>query len=173
MNTGTNEITVRTIDLVTQTMTYNQELCCLSHPDLKDIAYIPDLQKLVLLQHSFFRPTSSNEDIFCLVDPHSTSSSYSLPGITDNVYHYKHRSLDAMKNGYFISTGGKYGFVSDAGNLSTGKICYNIESFDIRKITPINAVDESFDYDQYLPYPIIQYTDVVASPLQIPLHCRD
>ncbi|MBR3488471.1 MAG: hypothetical protein IKH33_04070 [Bacteroidales bacterium] len=173
MNTATNEITVRTIDLVTHTMTYSQELYCLSHPDLKDIAYIPDLQKLVLLQHSFFRPTSSYEDIFCLVDPLATSSSYSLPGITDNVYHYKHGSLDAMKHSYFISTGGKYGFVSDAGNFSTGNICYNMDSFNIKKIASIDVVTEPFDYDQYLPYPTIQHVDEVSSHLQIPLHCRE
>ena len=152
-------------------MTNAQELQCYSHPDFKDIAYIPDMQKLVLLYHGFFRQTNNYCDIFCTVDPYNTAASYVTQGITDNVFYQKFNSLDAMYRNYFISTGGKYGFVSDASSWGTGNKCYYMEDYNVFKISVISTDNGDFNYDQYCPTATIDLKDTVQVLSTIPSHC--
>ena len=172
-STTSSGLSVRTFDLSTSTMINAQELQCYAHPDLKDIAYIPKLQRIVMLYTGYFRLTGGYGEIFSTIDPFNTTSSYNLPGITDNVLHYHFSSLDVMRESYFISTGGKYGFVSDAGNFVTGKRCYYVEDYNILNKTVIPTEDDFFDYDQDLPHPTFIYVDTMSMYLPLPSHCVD
>ena len=170
-STSSNAITVRTFDLATHTMTNAQELQCYSHPDFKDIAYLHDIHKVVLLYHGFFRQTNNYCDIFCTIDPYNTVASYVTQGITDNVFYQKFNSLDAMYRNYFISTGGKYGFVSDASSWGTGNNCYYMEDYNVFKISVISTDNGSFNYDQYCPTATKTLKDTVQVLSTIPSHC--
>lgn len=173
MSTSSNGLIVRTFDLLTHTMINAQELQCYSHPDLKDVAYNPDLQKIIMLYSGTFRSTGIYCDIFCLVDPYNMTATYHLPGITDNVFHNHYNSLDRMKAGYFISTGGKYGFVSDAGNWGVGRRCYYAEDYYINNLRVIGKSTDDYRYDEHLPYPAFDYVDTVGTIINIPSHCVD
>lgn len=172
LSTSSNEITIRTIDLTTHTMLNTQTLQCNIHPYLKDVAYIPNLQQLVLLHNGYFRPTYTYCDIFSLVNPYNTNPSYVLPGIKENVFnHNKFVSLDAMTGNYFITTGGKYGFATDAGNWSTGRMCYDVEDYIIIKQSVINADTASFNYDQHLLHAAVEYQNAEPVHVVLPIHC--
>lgn len=170
---NSNIITVRTFDLASHTMINTQYLQCYSHPDLKDVTYIPELKRLVLLYSGYFRSTGSYCDIFCTVDPYNVNPLYVLPGITDDVFHTKFGSLDAMNNRYFISTGGKYGFVSDVGSFIVGRNCYKAENYDIVNMRVVDATEHSFNYDQYRAIAAKWQTDEVPVHITIPPQCID
>lgn len=173
MSTTSSGLTVRTFDLSTNTMINAQELQCYAHPGLRDIAYISNLQKIVMLYFGYFRLTGSYGEIFCTIDPFNMTSSYYLPGITDNVLHYHFSSLDVMRDSYFISTGGKYGFVSDAASFVTGKRCYYVEDYNIINEPVIGVDGDYFKYDQDLPHPTFIYVDTISRYVPIPSHCVD
>ena len=170
LSTSSNDITIRTFDLTTHTMTNKQYLLCNTHPYFKDVAYIPDLRRLVLLYHGYFQSTGNFCDIFCTVDPYG-SGSYMLPAITDNVFHIKFNSLDAMKGGYFISTGGKFGLAADASMFAPGKMCYDEEDRTIVSRELINAVVRDFNYDQHLSHPAIDSMNVEPTYMVLPTAC--
>ena len=106
-----------------------------------------------------------------MVDPYNTSSYYMTHGITDDVFRQKFNSMDAMARNYFIATGGKYGFVSDASSWSTGNRCYYIEDFEIFNIGVISPGNSSFDYDQYCPTALNYVNDIVKESSSIPSQC--
>lgn len=170
---GSNKITVRTFDLSTHTMTHAQDLRCNTVPELRDMAYIPDKQRIVLLFHDYFRLTGSYSDVFCTIDPYNVSSSYTLPGMVEDVFHSKYGSLDVMKSSYLISTGGKYGFVSDVANYSPTGTCYKVEDYYIYGADCINAVPSYFDYDLYDPSPTEWQTVVTPVEYGISSQCMD
>ena len=172
-NTPSNVITIRTIDLATRTMDLTQHLRCNAYPEFKDVTYIPYFQKLVLLFRDYYQPIGDYADKFCPVIPINAGTFYTMPGITDNVFRQKFGSLDAMKNGYFVTTGGKYGFVTDLGTFSPGRMCYDEEDYTIFKREVIVADTASFDYDQIMLNPDLRYLDTVCSYTQIPTRCLE
>ena len=173
MSASSNDITFRTFDLATHTMVSTQYLQCGSHPELKDMAYIPDLQKVVLLYYGYFRPIGSACDIFRMADPYNTAPSYTLPSISEDVLHLKYGSLDAMLGTFFITTGGKYGFMADGGGLSMGMNCYQMENcYNIDR--SVIATDSwQFDYDQHDPIDVGWQTTAVPVQADIPSMCID
>ena len=171
MSMTSNDITVRTFDLATHTMTNAQNLQCYSHPNLKDVVYIPNKNRVVLLYNGYFRQTGNYCDIFCTVDPYNVSSNYVLPGITDNVFHSKFSSLDAMQGFYFVTTGGKYGFTADASSFSSGIMCYNIEDYNIVSTRIISDVICTFSYDCHHPIAVKWQSDTVPVQTAIPIQC--
>lgn len=172
-SSASTKITIRTFDLLTHTMTHAQDLQCNSAPQLKDIAYIPDLQKVMLLYHDYFRQTGSFCDVFCTVDPFNVSPSYTQSGMAEDVFHTKYGSLDAMKAAYFISTGGRFGFMSDAANYITTANCYNVEDYTIYKIDCINATPSYFNYDIYRPTPTNENSVITPDEGEAPSQCMD
>ena len=170
-STSSNNITVRTFDLTTHTMINTQELQCNSHPTLKDIAYIPDLHKVVLLFHSYFHSTYNYCDIFCTIDPYNVSSSFVTQGMTDNVFHFKFGSLDAMSGQYFISTGGKYGFIANPLGFIPPKQCFYVEDYNVIRRNEIGASNNTFRYDQYCPTASVLYMDTASVGVVIPFQC--
>ena len=171
VSSSSNSITVRTFDLTTHTMTNAQELHCNSHPDLKDIAYIPNLHRIVLLYNDFFRQINNNCDIFCTLDPYNINSTYVTQGITDNVFHNKFSSLDAMMFNSFISTGGQYGFMADASSFGINARCYLIEDFNVFNHSTIIAAEETYDYDIHKLHSYMDLKDTVWQPIVLPSQC--
>ena len=170
ISTSSNSITIRTFDLATHTMSNAQELQCIAQPDLKDIVYLPKLNKIVLLFYDYFRQTSSYCDIFCTVDPYNNTN-YTTSGITDKVFYLKFGSLDALTYNYFITTGGKYGFASDASLWGGGSPCYYMENYNVLALSVISAVPEYFDYDQYCPTATIDSINSIPVQVQAPVQC--
>lgn len=168
-----NVLMIRTFDLSTHSMTHTQELSNNTFPYFKDAAYLPDLQMLVLLFHDRFAPTGNNCDIFCLVDPYSSSPSYTQQGMTEDVFQLKFNSLDALTNGYFISTGGKYGIAAKATSLGTGRRCYKVTPYTIRRRDIISSGTEHFFYD-YFDLHAAQWAEGSVPMLyRLPTQCVD
>ena len=168
---SSDKITIRTFNVSTHTMTHSQELQCSPSPELKDMAYILDSHKVVLLFHDYFRPTGYYSDVFCTADPYISTPSYTQPGMAAAMHNLKYGSLDAMPNTYFVSTGGKYGIVSDVANYSPIATCYNLWDYSIIEVTCKNDQNGHFDYDQFLPVPEKWQTVVDTVVWEIPPIC--
>ena len=166
-----DKITIRTFDVSTHTMTHSQVLQCSPSPLLKDIAYIPDLHKVVLLFHDYFRPTSNYSDVFCTADPYVSTTNYIQSGMAEARYNLKYGSLDAMRSTYFVSTGGKFGLVSDVTSLSPSASCYNLWDYNLIKVDCMNSNIGSYNYDKYPISPVRWQTIVEPVEMGIPSIC--
>lgn len=170
-SSSSDKITIRTFDVSTHTMTHSQELQCSPSPELKDMVYILDSHKVVLLFHDYFRPTGYYSDVFCTADPYISTPSYTQPGMAEAIHNLKYGSLDAMGGTYFISTGGKHGIVSDVANYSSIAPCYNLWDYRIVEVTCMNSQNSYYHYDQYLPVPENWQTIVDTVVRAIPSVC--
>lgn len=110
-------------------------------------------------------------DIFCTIDPYNVSSSFVTQGMTDNVFHFKFGSLDAMSGQYFISTGGKYGFIANPLGLIPPKQCFYVEDYNVIRRNEIGASNNTFRYDQYCPTASVLYMDTASVGVVIPSQC--
>ena len=166
-----DKITIRTFDVSTHTMTHSQVLQCSPSPLLRDIAYIPDLHKVVLLFHDYFRPTSNYSDVFCTADPYVSTTNYIQSGMAEARYNLKYGSLDAMRSTFFVSTGGKFGLVSDVTSLSPSVSCYNLWDYNIFKVDCMNFNSGYYRYDRYSSSSMEWQTVVEPVEMGIPSIC--
>lgn len=157
-------MTIRAIDLNTQTMLVSQELVGVYIPQVKDVAHCPGTDSILVLYTDKFIPTSFIRDMVCKVDLSSNHSYYYRPCIVDNMPPMLLNSIDAMSKNYFITTGGKYGMAIKSGIMGGVGNCYDGTDYLLKGSDIISPSAYHFIYDQYLP--VSHFWQVVVGPEQ-------
>ena len=72
-----------------------------------------------------------------------------------------------------MSTGGKYGFVTDVASLSPSALCYNLWDYNIFKVDCMNFNSGYYRYDRYSSSSMEWQTVVEPVEMEISSVCID
>ena len=155
--TGTDEMQVRVVDMASMNMPYAQTFDLLDKDDIYEMAYLPDIQKLVLLTNHTYTPLTSQIHTFCFLKPYETVFPYNMEKIYD-VNKRSFTSLDRLSTNHIVAAGGDYWMMKDASYNNPASNCYEIKNHTVKNLATSMPLTR-----YYLFYPTS-----ILSPLTIP-----
>ena len=148
---GTDNMQVRVIDLASMNMPYAQTFDLLDKDDIYEMAYLSDIQRLVLLTNHTYTPLTSLIHTFCFLKPYETVFPYNMEKIYD-VNKRSFTSLDRLSTKHIVAAGGDYWMMKDVSYNNPASTCYKIGTHQVRNLSPSNPIS---DYYGFLPLTII------------------
>ena len=154
---GTDELQLRVVDMASMNMPYAQTFDLLDKDDIYEMAYLPDIQKLVLLTNHTYTPLTSQIHTFCFLKPYETVFPYNMEKIYD-VNKRSFTSLDRLSTNHIVAAGGDYWMMKDASYNNPASNCYEIKNHTVKNLATSMPLTR-----YYLFYPTS-----ILSPLTIP-----
>ena len=152
--TGTDNMQVRVIDLATMNMPCAQTFSLLDKDDVHELAYLPDIQKLVLLTSHTYTPLTMLRHTFFFLKPYQTAFPYNIEKIYDS-YDHRFISMDRLASKHIIATGGDYWMMKDVTVNTPASTCYKIVNQLVKKLDTSNPLITSHIFQ---PTNIFSYT---------------
>ena len=130
---GTDNMQVRVIDLATMNMHCAQTFDLLDKDDIYEMAYLPDIQKLVLLTNHTYTPLTLLIHTFCFLKPYETAFPYNMEKIYD-INRRSFTSLDRLSTKHIVAAGGDYWIMKDVSLNNPASTCYKIMNQQVKKL---------------------------------------
>ena len=120
---GVDDMQVRVVDLATMNMPYAQVFDLQDKDDVYEMAYLPDVQKLVLLTNQTYSYLVELHHTFCFLKPYETVFPYNM----EKIYESNDRSftsVDRLSSQHIVAAGGNYWMMKDVTYNDPGSTCY-------------------------------------------------
>ena len=130
---GTDNMQVRVVDLASMNMPYAQTFDLLDKDDIYEMAYLPDIQRLVLLTNHTYTTLTLLVHTFCFLKPYETVFPYNMEKIYDT-NHLSFTSLDRLSTNHIVAAGGDYWMMKDVSYNSLASTCYVIENQPVKEL---------------------------------------
>ena len=130
---GTDNMQVRVVDLATMNMPCAQTFDLLDKDDIYEMTYLPDIQRLVLLQNQTYTPLTSLIHTFCFMKPYETAFPYNMEKIYE-ANSRKFTSLDRLSSQHIVAAGGDYWMMKDVSVNNPASTCYVIKNQWVRNL---------------------------------------
>ena len=89
-----------------------QTFSLLDKDDICEMAYLPDIQRLVLLTNHTYTPLTLLIHTFCFLKPYETAFPYNMEKIYD-INRHSFISMDRLASKHIVATGGDYWIMKD------------------------------------------------------------
>ena len=150
--TGTDEMQVRVVDLATMNMPCAQTFDLLDKDDIYEMAYLPDIQRLVLLTNHTYTPLTSLIHTFCFLKPYETAFPYNMEKIYDT-NRYSFTSMDRLSTKHIVAAGGDYWMMKDASLNNPASNCYEIKNQLVKNLATSAPLTRIYSFQQTSIYP--------------------
>ncbi|MBR3412527.1 MAG: hypothetical protein IKG81_07555 [Bacteroidales bacterium] len=152
---GTDNMQVRVIDLATMNMPCAQTFSLLDKDDICEMAYLPDIQRLVLLTNHTYTPLTLLIHTFCILKPYETAFPYNMEKIYD-INRRSFTSLDRLSTKHIVAAGGDYWIMKDASLNNPASTCYKVENQWVKELdisTPLTRNHLFYGTNLFPPSP--------------------
>ena len=144
---GTDNMQVRVIDLATMNMHCAQTFDLLDKDDIYEMAYLPDIQKLVLLTNHTYTPLTMLRHTFFFLKPYQTAFPYNIEKIYDS-YDHRFISMDRLASKHIVATGGEYWMMKDVTVNNPASTCYKVMNQLVKKLHTSIPLTTSHTFQQ-------------------------
>ena len=130
---GMDDMQVRVVDLATMNMPYAQVFDLQDKDDVYEMAYLPDIQRLVLLSNQTYSYLVELHHTFCFLKPYETVFPYNM----EKIYEFNDRSftsLDRLSSQHMVAAGGDYWMMKDVTYNDPASTCYVIKNQQVKKL---------------------------------------
>ena len=130
---GVDDMQVRVVDLATMNMPYAQVFDLQDKDDVYEMAYLPDVQRLVLLTNQTYSYLVELHHTFCFLKPYETVFPYNM----EKIYESNDRSftsVDRLSSQHIVAAGGNYWMMKDVTYNDPGSTCYVIKEQQVTDI---------------------------------------
>ena len=131
--TGTDELQMRVVNLMTMNMPCAQVFELQDKDDIYEMTYLPDIQRLVLLLNQTYTPLTSLIHTFCFMRPYETVFPYNMEKIYDT-NHLSFTSLDRLSSKHIVAARGDYWIMKDVSYNNPASTCYVIEDQPVKEL---------------------------------------
>ena len=152
--TGTDEMQVRVVDLASMNMPYAQTFDLLDKDDIYEMAYLPDIQRLVLLQNQTYTPLTLLRHTFCFMKPYETAFPYNMEKIYE-ANSRKFTSLDRLSSKHIVAAGGDYWMMKDVSVNNPASTCYVIKNQLVKKLATSTPLTRNHTFQSTIILPTI------------------
>ena len=167
---GAAETQVRVVDLATMNMTCAQVFKLKDKDDIYEMTYLPDIQRLVLLQNQTYTPLISLIHTFCFLKPYETVFPYNMEKIYDAAKR-SFTSLDALSSQHIVAAGGDYWMMKNVTLNTTASTCYKIRTHQVSNLTPSIPISDSYGFFSFSLNGITSFSNEVYDQIWMNSKC--
>ncbi|MBR3413797.1 MAG: hypothetical protein IKG81_14040, partial [Bacteroidales bacterium] len=142
---GTDNMQVRVVDLATMNMSCAQTFDLKDKDDIYEMAYLPDVQRLVLLTNHTYTPLTLLIHTFCFLKPYETVFPYNMEKVYD-INRRSFTSLDRLSSQHIVAAGGDCWIMKEVPNNNPASTCYVTKDQEVRKISPSISMYERYGF---------------------------
>ena len=151
---GTDELQLRVVDLTTMNMPHAQTFDLLDKDDIYEMTYLPDIQRLVLLQNQTYTPLTLLRHTFCFMKPYETVFPYNMEKIYE-ANSRKFTSLDRLSSKHIVAAGGDYWMMKDVSVNNPASTCYVIKNQLVKKLATSTPLTRNHTFQSTIILPTI------------------
>ena len=142
---GTDNMQVRVVDLATMNMSCAQTFDLKDKDDIYEMAYLPDVQRLVLLTYHTYTPLTLLIHTFCFLKPYETVFPYTMEKIYD-INRRSFTSLDRLSSQHIVAAGGDYWIMKEVPNNNPASTCYVTKTQPVKELSTSIPIDERYGF---------------------------
>ena len=142
---GTDNMQVRVVDLATMNMPCAQTFDLKDKDDIYEMAYLPDVQRLVLLTYHTYTPLTLLIHTFCFLKPYETVFPYTMEKIYD-INRRSFTSLDRLSSQHIVAAGGDYWIMKEVPNNNPASTCYVTKTQPVKELSTSIPIDERYGF---------------------------
>ena len=140
---GVDDMQVRVVDLATMNMPYAQVFDLQDKDDVYEMAYLPDVQKLVLLTNQTYSYLVELHHTFCFLKPYETVFPYNM----EKIYESDDRSftsVDRLSSQHIVAAGGDYWMMRDVTYNNPTSTCYVTKYHPVRGLKLSSPIADNY-----------------------------
>ena len=140
---GVDDMQVRVVDLATMNMPYAQVFDLMDKDDVYEMAYLPDVQKLVLLTNQTYSYLVELHHTFCFLKPYETVFPYNM----EKIYESNDRSftsVDRLSSQHIVAAGGNYWMMRDVTYNNPTSTCYVTKDHPVRWLKLSSPISDKY-----------------------------
>ena len=131
--------------MATMNMPYAQVFDLQDKDDVYEMAYLPDVQKLVLLTNQTYSYLVEFHHTFCFLKPYETVFPYNM----EKIYESDDRSftsVDRLSSQHIVAAGGDYWMMRDVTYNNPTSTCYVTKDHPVRGLKLSSPISDNYGF---------------------------